>query len=444
MDQSKPRNLMAERASPDPESALIAQTRRNVWSLSQALLFLYVLMIFTISGDVQLTVIENLVGYSLFLVVCYESVKKGRIDFAIPGAFKLGIAFGAWALFLLCLEALFGDEFLAVEKLTRYQTLVRVIVLGLIVYNVSARHNSLLPLESALFLGVIFNLGMFLTGAASITLEGRGGGGLGQANSLAFALSMASMVALAKLYRLSLLSGTAVKGGLWSLLWLIAIQCICVYLNFAWTGSRTGIILSSLMLGFTIIALSVSLKRGQPKVLLLLVPLVAGILVALPRVSETPFFDRLANLIAFSQGTQFQTGEGSIVDRVAMADKAIDLWLERPLTGWGFDSFQYVSGFGGYSHNNYAELLATLGLVGFGLYMAIYVALFLQARRMKILGSMAPGTNVLCYLLLLLLLLPGFTTVTYYNKIQWICFGLLGSLPMLTYRPEHGNSPLGE
>ena len=50
----------------------------------------------------------------------------------------------------------------------------------------------------------------------------------------------------------------------------------------------------------------------------------------------------------------------------------LDKWQECPLWGHGHDTFKYynqiVTGHLFYAHNNYAELLYDLGLVGFALY----------------------------------------------------------------------------
>ncbi len=58
---------------------------------------------------------------------------------------------------------------------------------------------------------------------------------------------------------------------------------------------------------------------------------------------------------------------------------ALDGWTSRPIAGYGLDTFKYynqsVTGHFYYAHNNYAELLYDLGVIGFVLYYAFVVKL---------------------------------------------------------------------
>ena len=71
----------------------------------------------------------------------------------------------------------------------------------------------------------------------------------------------------------------------------------------------------------------------------------------------------------FGGGT---SGVNSDSLRADMVKMALDKWQECPLWGHGHDTFKYynqiVTGHLFYAHNNYAELLYDLGLVGFALY----------------------------------------------------------------------------
>lgn len=73
------------------------------------------------------------------------------------------------------------------------------------------------------------------------------------------------------------------------------------------------------------------------------------------------------------------TGEGEIdestIRRGNLIRKGVEIWLDYPLLGCGIDAFKVVSGRGGYSHNNYVELLSGLGLIGFGVYYGYYLGL---------------------------------------------------------------------
>ena len=69
----------------------------------------------------------------------------------------------------------------------------------------------------------------------------------------------------------------------------------------------------------------------------------------------------------------FSGGSGIRLDRFAAA---IGLWSQSPLFGHGIGSFSVLAGFGdmrAYPHNLILEILAELGLVGLGLFLAMLV-----------------------------------------------------------------------
>lgn len=86
------------------------------------------------------------------------------------------------------------------------------------------------------------------------------------------------------------------------------------------------------------------------------------------------------------------TGEGEVDAstkiRLNMIDIAIRLWKEKPLLGHGLNNYKYLNNlyFNAYAHNNYAELLATLGLVGLVAYYWYYVYLVKKLIAAKSMG----------------------------------------------------------
>ncbi|QAY67785.1 O-antigen ligase family protein [Paenibacillus protaetiae] len=64
-----------------------------------------------------------------------------------------------------------------------------------------------------------------------------------------------------------------------------------------------------------------------------------------------------------------------------MIKAAIDSFKHRPLFGYGIGNFSVISEFDMYAHNNYVELLADLGSVGFLIYYAMYFYLFFKLSK---------------------------------------------------------------
>lgn len=67
-------------------------------------------------------------------------------------------------------------------------------------------------------------------------------------------------------------------------------------------------------------------------------------------------------------------------NRLALIKQALNVWLDNLFIGVGlnnFSSYQSVGSIGYYAHNNYAELLADLGIIGFCLYYSLPIRLCL-------------------------------------------------------------------
>lgn len=81
------------------------------------------------------------------------------------------------------------------------------------------------------------------------------------------------------------------------------------------------------------------------------------------------------------------TGEGKVDAstqiRQDMIDVGIRMWKQSPLIGFGIDTFKVLSGYRWYSHNNYVELLCSLGIVGLIAYYWFYVWLIREFYREK-------------------------------------------------------------
>lgn len=63
--------------------------------------------------------------------------------------------------------------------------------------------------------------------------------------------------------------------------------------------------------------------------------------------------------------------DDSDIMRKMLINQGWEMFMQRPLLGYGIDNFQYFA-FGTYSHNNYLELLTGVGLIGTILYYSIY------------------------------------------------------------------------
>lgn len=408
-----------------------AGPRARMWTFSQIMLFTFVFLVFSLSGNPQLGILEDLTGYLFLVTVVIESIRRGTIDVRIPIELKFAIGFALVLLFSLCIEGLIVDSNLAAFKLNRYFNFLQVTVVGFLVMAVLVRYKDLRPLEFAMYAGVIYNAVLMFSDLLLGANLARAGGGIGQANEMAVALAMAAALAFARLVLLLIDKTQSSRLNLLLVCGCLSIQALTVYMNFTWTGSRTGMVLCSLILTLSLGFMCYGAAHGKRGMLLA----IFGVIVALPFVlqslSETTFIDRLSNVYLFFSGKELAVQETSIHGRTEMILAGLDLWSQRPIFGWGFDAFQYVSGYGFYSHSNHVELLVNQGIVGYGAYLSIFIVAMVNSVRVTRQTKNRLALITMLYALIGVLLAAGFSSVIYYKKSHWIMLGLIAALNVI-------------
>lgn len=113
--------------------------------------------------------------------------------------------------------------------------------------------------------------------------------------------------------------------------------------------------------------------------------------------------------------------DGSTSARIELVDMAINLWLERPILGYGVGGFQQIHG--AYAHNNWVDILANHGLIGFIIYYSIYIRYLIRFKRY----NSNSDFGYLFLVFLLTLIISEFAIVTYTSKTLML-FILISSL----------------
>ena len=117
------------------------------------------------------------------------------------------------------------------------------------------------------------------------------------------------------------------------------------------------------------------------------------------------------------------TLEGRETDvRGGLIADALEQWWQRPIVGYGIDQYRVVSKYSAYSHNNYTELLASLGVIGLLLYYTIIAVLTVRAVRGVIRGSQASWTVLA---IILVLLLMDVARVSYTARSTWLLIAMM-------------------
>lgn len=146
---------------------------------------------------------------------------------------------------------------------------------------------------------------------------------------------------------------------------------------------------------------------------------VGAIVVAYLLITKIPALDRSIGHRFEGMFQLFLGGETdkSTASRADYFTHAFQVFLEHPLLGIGQDGYRYLNRDGTYSHNNYTEMLANLGLIGFVLYYWIYAwALKYSMRIFK--------RNILPLSFLLSIVIVDIAMVSYASEISYLILAM--------------------
>ncbi len=211
------------------------------------------------------------------------------------------------------------------------------------------------------------------------------------------------------------------------------------------TQSRQGILLIIVStITFLIVSNADQFKKSDKKskiifrLLLTLVISFIVISVVIYFFKQSDYYYRVQALISFVK-ISFGSSSDNItkmIDYSAYERKklmlfGIKIWLDHPLIGVGLDNFRVVIkeywpiSNRLYSHNNYIELLSTIGTIGMVVYYGIYLSIIKKLNAiLKKLDNDNKNiklTHIFITAMLSLMILDV-VTVTYYTKFTWILF----------------------
>lgn len=228
-------------------------------------------------------------------------------------------------------------------------------------------------------------------------------GTFGNANVLSFFMSFSILASVLLLNFFYKNRGKIIKTA------LVLNIPLCLYI-IVQTGSRTGFAMGFSMLFLFFLPYFKSIK-STITALFFIILFMATFLYMLNDDDFSEQFEFVFKRFESAQETIEGTGaEGSTEMRFFYINKGIKIWLERPFVGVGLDNFSHYHHT--YAHNNYVEILATLGLIGFILLYSFYYNIFLSFLHVKDLVFKVTGIFSL-----LIFLIMDFGTVSYYNAI---------------------------
>ena len=203
---------------------------------------------------------------------------------------------------------------------------------------------------------------------------------------------------------------------------VMGLFCIPSIILIALTQSRKALVM--LVVGICLILWieNIYSKNLVKTILKSMVYVIFGILV-LYFVFKLPFFtgvlDRMGDLWNGFTGNGATDNSSYIRNRMMMI--GWEQFKETPLLGMGMGNPHYLSlaklGKDAYLHNNFIELLAGGGIIGFILYYSMYLYLIMKFWRYRGFANKEYG---ICLVLMLVLLIMDYGRVSYYSKNQYI------------------------
>lgn len=288
----------------------------------------------------------------------------------------------------------------SVQVYLRVMTLITIFGFGMVQYISSAKDFHRLTTIFLIAIGIIAVIELLATPVEEWT-NGFFGGKVGGNNTNLFGfLCMISAI-------LSFYKGYYLKKRYWYAPTLLFLFC-CVL-----SSSRKALILS--VAGILLLIAFAFKRKNHIKhlILTILLTLFALVLIIEDKVLYDIIGFRIVALFDFYQnGTgNYSISQGSLGIRAYFIDFAKELFRQKPILGNGFANFSVIvgdkgeTGTGVYAHNNYWEILADLGIVGFILYYWFYaymgIKLITKLIKDKTNGIASLGLSMLLTLVIL-------------------------------------------
>ncbi len=388
--------------------------KSNPYKLSTILLTIYVASIVVLSeSSLEAANLSQAIGFLLAGVFLFEFFISHQRIVQFPREFAGFIALLIWIML---------GVFWAIDPSVVLQTtvtMVQLIGLSLIMFNITLALKSLMPFIIGTVGGVLVAVyeaireNNFDIAGSTINYV-RVGSLLSNPNTYGVALGVGIMAALYWMQRTK---------NRWGRLVFAALMLLFAYHIVFFTGSRKAILslpvilISYVGLYYSVVRRSFSLKTVSAVLLVMVMTFTLGNTI----LDLSPYADRFD-----------LQDSGSFLSRAAYIRIGISFWVDNPFIGYGAKHYQILEG-ETYAHNNYVQMLVDVGLIGTIFYYSFYyftlrtylkkLALH-QERDFRIRAAWA-----ITYLLLLLFWDVG--VVTYYNKFQWLSLTAIVSIPYM-------------
>jgi len=359
--------------------------------------------------------ISQFILLSVALSIAVETFFRRKRALILPFSVGLFVLWALWAgatiLLMPSSESLPALRYLYVAKTT-----VLVVVFANVVHN----RRQLLLILFLLVLSVPIVLALNYGGLQEVrqsnVLESRLAGTIASANEFALYTVIAVWISLAFFFTTK------------HLVRITSLLCACfASVLTTFTGSRQGMLgLLAVMPLFYLYYFRRRSKSVYSRVATFALTLLLT-LGAIFVIIHSPFGYRFEDALS---------GAGGVNERIEYHKAGLRMWLSRPITGLGFEQFRFQaadyydstsSNYGQYSHSTFIALLSCMGTVGFLLYLASILRLYVELYRASTRAISNIDTTILRLAMGFILLLGmfHFSTVVFFSRLTWLLLALL-------------------
>lgn len=337
--------------------------------VGRALVFAFVISSLSLSGIPGLSRVNDVVALAITGYATMQVFRRGGL---VPSWTR------APALFLLSslVFALLNTRSGFASYLSILPIWVGAISMALVIRDYKAETSALAAIilaSAANCIAVVLGFDSFATYnplaefVSEFDISNRASGLVGNANVLAMQANFAllALIVLRPKARLNLVL----------VVWGLALHAV------ATSGSRKGLVLLFLITAYFVFFKHFEKSFNHARLLIAL-GILAIIVVAISQIESLINFLPIDNILALNRILLALSGQDtSFSERQLLASEATEFFLQRPIFGYGLDSFRHISIKSVYSHNNFLEIGVSGGIVLLLLYYSIYVVSWARLRK---------------------------------------------------------------
>lgn len=195
------------------------------------------------------------------------------------------------------------------------------------------------------------------------------------------------------------------------------------------SGSRKAFIIITFGIFLLLLLRRKEMREKRQKQIMQYVLVIIGIVFAIMLLNRINAFDllisRMEQIMLFYKGINISFH--SLSDRTNLVDLGLRCFRAYPILGVGADCIGLICGpyFGYnyyYTHNNYIELLANGGIIGFLIYYYIYIYIIYNMLKYR---DFRNKEYVICFVLLILRLCLDYAYVSYDSRSTYFFISIL-------------------